>query len=150
MSGTYTQLLYHLVCSTKNRKPWITPDLQERLYQYIGGIIRGERGVLYEIGGIEDHFHALIRWRPDATISNLMRDLKAHSSLWIHQSIPTHKSFAWQEGYSAFTVSKSAVPDVGAYIQGQREHHRKQTFQDELRALLRLHEIEFDEKYIWL
>ena len=105
MPGTYSQILLHVVYSTKLREPWITPDLAERLYPYIGGIIRAERGVLYDIGGVADHVHLCLRWRPDESISNLMRTVKARSSGWVHDTFPTLNTFAWQEGYS---VSPSA------------------------------------------
>jgi REP element-mobilizing transposase RayT len=149
MPGTYSQILLHIVFSTKERHPWITEDLRPRLYEYIGGTIRGEKGVLYDIGGIEDHVHLYLRWRPDATISDLMRDLKAHSSLWVHKNFPKLGAFAWQEGYSVFTVSKSQEEFVKRYIAGQVEHHKKEDFKSELLRILRLHEIEFDERYVF-
>src|SRR4029079_571058 len=95
------------VFSTKRREPWIGAGLAERLYAYIGGIIQGEKGALYDIGGVEDHVHLYVRWRPDATISDLMRAVKAGSSKWVHDTFPGLGAFAWQEGYGAFTVSKS-------------------------------------------
>lgn len=82
MPGTYTQILLHIVYSTKHREPWITPDVAERLYPYIGGIIRAEKGVLCDIGGVADHVHLCVRWRPDETVSNLLKTAKARSSLW--------------------------------------------------------------------
>jgi REP element-mobilizing transposase RayT len=105
MPGTYSQLLLHIVTSTKGRTPWLTRPVTERLYPYVGGIIRAEKGVLYEIGGVEDHVHLYLRWRPDRSVSDLMRVVKANSSRWIHQTFPDLGAFAWQEGYSAFTVS---------------------------------------------
>lgn len=116
MPGTYSQILLHAVFSTKHRKPWITPNVANDLYPYIGGIIRAERGVLYDIGGIEDHIHLYYRWRPNAAISDLMRTIKARSSLWVHGRFSTMADFAWQEGYSVFTVSKSQEPAVKTYI----------------------------------
>jgi len=144
MPGTYSQLLLHIVFSTKHRQPWITEDIRERLYKYIGGIIRGEKGVLFEIGGVEDHVHLYFRWRPDAAISDLMRATKANSSLWIHQNFPRLKEFAWQDGYGVFTVSKSQEPAVRQYVRNQPEHHKTEDFKSELLRLLRLHDIEFD------
>lgn len=82
MSGTYSQLLLHIVFSTKGRTPWINADVAKRLYPYVGGIIRAEKGVLYEIGGVEDHLHMYLRWRTDATVSDLMRTVKSQSSKW--------------------------------------------------------------------
>ncbi len=149
MPGTYTQILLHIVFSTKNREPWIAADIAERLYSYIGGMIRAEKGVLYDIGGIEDHVHLYLRWRADAALSDLMRTLKARSSLWIHQTSPNLRAFAWQEGYSAFSVSKSQEEAVKKYIANQAEHHKKEDFKTELRQMLRLHQIEFDEQYVF-
>lgn len=149
MPGTYSQILLHIVFSTKHRAPWINAEVAERLYPYIGGIVRAERGVLYDIGGIEDHVHLYLRWRPDETVSDLMRTVKAQSSKWIHGTFPKLGAFAWQEGYSVFTVSKSQEGQVKAYIAGQHEHHKKEDFKSELLRMLRLHEIEFDEKYVF-
>jgi len=149
MSGTYSQILLHVVFSTKRREPWITSDVAERLYPYVGGIIRTEKGMLYDIGSIEDHVHLYLRWRPDGSVSDLMRTVKARSSKWVHDTFPTLGEFAWQEGYSVFSVSKSQEGAVRAYIAGQREHHRKEDFKSELLRMLRLHEVEFDERYVF-
>ena len=149
MPGTYSQLLLHIVFSTKHREPWISANVAERLYPYIGGIVRAENAMLYDIGGIEDHLHMYVRWRPDATISDLMRTVKARSSLWIHQTFPSLSSFAWQEGYAVFSVSKSQEPAVKKYILNQAEHHKKEDFKTELLRMLRLHGIEFDERYVF-
>jgi REP element-mobilizing transposase RayT len=149
MPGTYSQILLHIVLSTKHREPWIAPDIAERLYPYMGGIVRAEKGVLYDIGGIADHCHMYLRWRTDDSVSNLMRTVKASSSLWIHQTFPKLSAFAWQEGYSVFSVSKSQEQAVKRYIANQAEHHKKEDFKSELLRLLRAHEIEFDERYVF-
>ena len=139
MPGTYSQLLFHVVFSTKHRQPWITENIAERLYPYIGGIVRAEQGTLYDIGGIEDHVHMYLRWRPSGTISDLMRTVKARSSRWIHETYPQLADFAWQEGYAAFSVSKSQEPALKRYIDRQAEHHAKEDFKLELLRLLRAH-----------
>jgi len=149
MPGTYSQLLLHIVFSTKGRAPWITPQVAERLYPYIGGIVRAEKGVLYDIGGIEDHVHLYLRWRPDGSISDLMRTVKARSSKWVHDTFPNLAAFAWQEGYSVFSVSKSQEDFVKKYIAGQAKHHKKEDFQPELLCFLRAYSVEFDEKYVF-
>jgi REP element-mobilizing transposase RayT len=149
MPGTYSQILYHIVFSTKYRKEWIVPDIADRLHPYMGGIIRAEKGVLYSIGGMPDHVHLYIRWRTDESISNLMRTVKARSSVWIHDTFPTLHPFAWQEGYSVFSVSKSQEEAVKRYIASQAEHHKKEDFKSELLRLLRKHGIEFDERYVF-
>ncbi len=148
MPGTYSQLLLHIVFSTRDRTPWITVDVRERLYSYIGGIVRAEKGVLYDIGGVEDHVHMYVRWRPDGSVSDLMRTVKARSSKWFHDTYPNLAAFAWQEGYSVFTVSKSQEEAVKKYIAGQAEHHKKEDYKSELLRILRAHGVEFDEKYV--
>jgi len=97
--GTFSNLQFHVVFSTKDRKRWLTSDLQRRLYDFIGGIIRGEKGVLHEIGGMPDHVDLLIGWRTDESLAALMRNVKSRSSLWVHQTFPQWQSFAWQAGY---------------------------------------------------
>ncbi len=149
MPGTYSHLLLHVVFSTKGRAPWITAEVSERLYPYIGGIVRAERGVLYDIGGVEDHVHMYLRWRPDGAVSDLMRTVKARSSKWIHETYSQLAAFAWQEGYSVFSVSKSQETAVKKYIAGQAEHRRKEDFKSELLQILRAHGVEFDEKYVF-
>ena len=149
MPGTSSQILLHVVFSSKGRTPWITPDIAEYLYPYIGGIVRAEKGVLYDIGGVEDHVHMYLRWRPDEAISDLMRTVKSRSSKWIHDTYPTLAPFAWQEGYSVFSVSKSQEPAVKKYIARQAEHHQRHDFKSELLKLLRAHGVEFDEKYLF-
>ena len=149
MPGTYSQILFHIVFSTKHRQAWVTPDIADRLYPYIGGLVRAERGVLHEIGGVEDHVHMYLRWRPDESVSNLMRTVKARSSKWVHATFPALSSFAWQEGYSVFSVSKSQEKAVKRYIAGQPEHHQKENFQSELLRLLRAHDVEFDERFVF-
>lgn len=149
MPGTYSQLLLHVVFSTKGRTAWLTRDIAERLYPYIGGIVRAERGVLYAIGGVEDHVHMYLRWRPDGSVSDLMRTVKSRSSKWIHDEFPALREFAWQEGYSVFSISKSQEEAVKKYIAGQAEHHRKEDFKSEFLRILRAHAVEFDEKYVF-
>ena len=115
----------------------------------MGGTIRAQRGILYEIGGTPDHIHLLIRWRPDASVSDLVRDIKSTSSGWVHENFPDMQSFQWQDGFGAFTVSHSQGGKVKAYINGQEEHHREKTFKYEYIALLNAHQVDYDEDYIW-
>jgi len=149
MPGTYAQILFHIVFSTKCRRALITPEIQPRLYAYIGGIVRSEKGTLHAIGGMPDHVHMLLRWRTDDALANLMGTAKARSSLWVHQTYPESATFAWQEGYAVFSVSKSIEPGVKEYIAHQAEHHRKNDFKDELLALLNAHGVEFDARYVF-
>ena len=149
MPQSYVNLLYHVVFSTKERTPLITEPYQPRLYEYIGGTIRGLGGVALEINGVEDHVHVLAKLRQDKALSDVLRDLKANASGWMHEVFPELKDFAWQNGYGAFTVSASQVEAVRHYIANQKVHHQKQSFEDEFVQLLKLHDIEFDEKYLW-
>jgi REP element-mobilizing transposase RayT len=149
MPGTYTNLLYHIVFSTKNRLPLIVHDIQEELYSYMGGIIRNQKGICLEIGGIADHVHILAKVRPSISISDFLRELKASSSKWASEKRDRLREFAWQEGYAAFSVSESQVAKVCSYIQRQLQHHRRVDFKEEFRELLRKHGVDFDERYLW-
>jgi putative transposase len=149
MAGTYTNLLYHLVFSTKNRIPLISEALQSDLYEYIGGIIRGEGGTLLEIGGMPDHVHLLVKFKPAKSVSEMLNRIKAKSSKWVNDEKLKVRKFGWQDGYAAFSVSESQVDPVRQYIQGQEAHHMRQSYQDEIRALLARHGVEYEERYLW-
>jgi putative transposase len=149
MPSTFTNLLYHIVFSTKQREPLITEDFQEELYKYIGGIIRAEGGILLEIGGIDDHVHLLAKIKPSISISEMLNKIKANSSKWVNENQKTSRRFAWQEGYAAFTVSESQAPHVREYIRNQVEHHQKISFQEEFIAILEKHGVSYDPRYIW-
>ena len=149
MPGTYSEILLHIVFSTKQRQPWLRAEVTDRLYPYIRGIVKSERGLIYDINGIEDHSHIYMRWRVDESVSDLMRVVKSRSSKWIHDTFPDLAGFAWQEGYAAFSVSRSREPAVKKYIQNQVEHHKTEDFKSELIRLLRAHEVEFDERYLF-
>jgi putative transposase len=149
MAGTYTKLIYHLVFSTKHREPLISPRLQPDLYDYIGGIVRGQEGTLLEVGGMPDHLHLVIRIKPDISVSDMARLVKANSSKWVNEQLDQRGRFAWQSGYGAFSVSLSQLPAVREYVLTQEEHHRKKTFQEEFIEFLNRHEIEYDERHLW-
>jgi len=148
MSQSFTNLLYHLIFSTKDRRPLITLDHQRRLYAYIGGIIRGLGGISLGINGMEDHVHVLAKLRPDRALSDVLRDLKCNASGWMHDVFPRLADFSWQRGYAAFTVSQSHLPDVQRYLARQKEHHRKVSFRDEFILFLKANGIEYDERFI--
>ena len=151
MSQSYTNLIYHIVFSTKNRQPLITGEVKSRLYEYIGGTIRKQGGIALAINGMSDHLHVLAKLRADKAVSDVLRDLKANSSGWMHKVFPELKDFSWQNGYGAFTVSASQIEKVKEYIANQEKHHQKiGSFPDEFIKLLRANEIEFDEKYLFL
>ncbi|HKX32503.1 MAG TPA: IS200/IS605 family transposase [Blastocatellia bacterium] len=147
MSSTYANLLYHLIFSTKDRRPLIVDDCQQRLYAYIGGTIRAQGGITLAINGTEDHVHVLARLRPDRAVSDVMRDLKANASGWMHEVFPGLHEFSWQRGYGAFSVSQSNVNKVQEYIARQKEHHQQKSFRDELIEFLQANGVEFDERY---
>ena len=148
MAGTYTNLLYHLVFSTKNRQPWIAPEIEEELYRYVGGIVRGEGGTLLEVNGMPDHVHLLVKLKPARAVSEILQHIKGNSSKWLNETKMRVRKFGWQDGYAAFTVSESQVA-VRRYIQNQKSHHRRTSYEDELLALLNKHGVEYDERYLW-
>ncbi|MHC4718330.1 MAG: IS200/IS605 family transposase, partial [Planctomycetota bacterium] len=123
-------------------------DRLPRVVKYIGGIIRQMDGQLLEGDGMDDHLHLAAILHPTSAIADALRTLKTNSTRWIHQTFDGMAAFAWQEGYAAFTVSRSVLPAVKEYIRTQKEHHRKMTFADELKALLDKHGIEYDERYL--
>ena len=149
MANTYSSLFYHIVFSTKNRTNFINREIENRVWSYLGGIARKHKVIALQIGGIENHIHALIMSPPILAPSKTAQFLKGDSSKWIHQEFPDLRSFAWQDGYDAFSVSKSNVPKVIDYIKNQRQHHLKQSFEDEYIELLKLHETDYDEKYLF-
>jgi putative transposase len=149
MANTYTSLHSHVIFSTKNREPWIVPALESRIWAYLGGIARQNDIVPVLIGGVEDHIHMLLAVPPSLSLSEALKRIKGGSSGWVKEAMPGCQSFGWQDGYGAFTVSKSQIPEVEDYIRNQREHHRIKSFQEEYRAFLDRHEIEYDERYLW-
>jgi REP element-mobilizing transposase RayT len=149
MANTYTSLHYHVVFSTKNRERWITPDVEQRIWAYLNGIAKENRIVPLKIGGVEDHVHLVLGMPPVLSLSKAMQLLKGGSSKWVNDAFPALGGFHWQDGYGAFTVSKSNLPEVIQYVENQREHHRTKTFQEEFLALLQRHGVEYDERYVW-
>ncbi len=148
MPQTFTQFHYHIVFSTHHRKPTIVPEIRQRVWEYLGGIVRAEGGIPIMIGGVEDHVHLLVTLRQTILFMELMKILKSRSSAWAHETFP-HANLWWQTGYGAFTVSHFAIPAVERYIQNQEQHHSKQTFQDEFRWILNRHGVKPDEEHMW-
>ncbi len=149
MANTYTSLYYHLVFSTKNRVAFIKPEIESRVWAYIGGVARAHKLTALQVGGIEDHIHTLVMAPATLAPSEIAKYIKGDSSKWMHEEFPELRGFAWQDGYGAFTVSKSNLPDVVKYIENQREHHRQRTFQEEYLDFLKKHGIDYDERYVW-
>jgi REP element-mobilizing transposase RayT len=136
-----------MIYPTKDRGPFISADLRPRLVKYIGGIIRELDGQMLEANGPEDHMHVVAVLGPAQSLAEAVRIIKTNSSKWVHETFPD-AIFAWQDGYSAFSVSPSQLPKVIAYVRGQQEHHRKTSFRDELTAMFKAHGIQYDEKYL--
>ncbi len=149
MANTFTSLHYHIIFSTKNRQPWITSEFEQRIWEYLGGIARENDMHALQIGGVEDHVHIVVGIPPTIAVSKAVQLLKGTSSKWIHETFPSLGGFQWQDGYGAFTVSKSGLAEVVKYVTDQREHHRTRTFQEEYLAFLKKHGIAFDERYVW-
>jgi putative transposase len=148
MPPSNTSLYVHFVWSTKNRQPLIVPEMRDRLYAYMGGIVRKLGGVLLCAGGVSDHVHLACSLNTRMCIADTARDIKSNSSGWVHDELRM-ADFARQIGYGAFTVSYSVLPRLRAYIHDQEAHHRRMTFQEEFLALLKKHGVEYDERYIW-
>ena len=149
MPQSLINLHVHIVFSTRNRDPLITAELAPRLYAYIGGVTRNTGSVPVAVGGMPDHVHLLVSLGRQACVADLVRDVKANSSRWVHDTDPGQSAFAWQHGYGAFAVSYSLLDRVRAYIENQAERHKTRSFEDEFRELLRKHDIGWDERYVW-
>jgi putative transposase len=149
MSQSLVSNLVHLVYSTKHRVPVLDAEIQQRLWAYKAGILQEWDSPAIVIGGHVDHAHVLFSLSKNHAMKTVVEHVKKGSSIWLKENYPQLHDFHWQGGYAAFSVSESKAPDVRHYIQHQEEHHRVRTFQDELREILRLHGLEFDERYLW-
>ena len=149
MGHTYSNLMVHVVFSTKDRAPTLDSELKPRLFAYMGGIVRELGGTALLINGPADHVHILMLFPAKIALSEMIGKLKANSSGWVHREFPAKRAFAWQTGFAAFSVSLSQKQAVLDYIAGQEEHHRKLSFKEEFIAFLQKHEVEYDERYIW-
>jgi len=147
MPSTYLSLHYHIVFSTKRREPTIDPSWRPRLHEYLGGTVNGLGAFSQGIGGTADHVHLLVGLKSTHRMADFMRELKKATSTWVHEEIGL-AAFGWQEGYGAFTVSPNAREAVRRYIGNQKEHHRTQSFREELVALLERAGVEYDPKYL--
>ena len=148
MAHTLANLLTHVIFSTKDRQPLLTPDLRPGLLAYLGGIVRNIHGKLIDSNARPDHVHCLLSLPPALAVAEALRVIKSNSSLWVHETWQ-RAAFAGQAGYGAFSVSQSNVPAVVKYIQDQEQHHRKISFQEEFIAFLKAQGIAYDERYIW-
>jgi REP-associated tyrosine transposase len=149
MAHTFTNLLSHVIFSTKDRAPSIKRELKRDLHAYMGGIIRELHGKAIMVDGTGDHVHLLLCMPPKLSLSETLRVIKSNSSKWVNEEHRQKPTFAWQTGYGAFSVSHSSVPSVVRYIRTQEEHHKKVSFQEEFVSFLRKNGIGYDERYIW-
>jgi REP element-mobilizing transposase RayT len=149
MPHSYSSIMVHVVFSTKDRQPQLDNALEERLYPYLGGILRELGGKLFAVNGVEDHIHLLVSIKATMSVAEIVGKIKGSSSKWVHETFPDRSRFAWQRGYAAFSVSESQVARVAAYIERQKIHHKKVSFRDEFLRLLQGHRISADEKYLW-
>lgn len=144
---SYHSLYYHIIFSTKNRQNFMNESQLEEMYKYMTGVIKSIETKLFLINGPSDHVHIALSTKPDISISDCVRAIKANTSRWIHQRFEESRDFAWQEGYSAFSVSKSNIQSIVTYIQNQREHHKTITFEEELKNFLKKHNITYNPDY---
>ncbi len=149
MANTFTSLHYHVVFSTKNREPWIRQDIEQRVWAYLGGIAKDNDLKPVRFGGIENHVHLLVGIPPSIAVSKAVQLLKGGSSKWMKESFPEAAGFGWQDGYAAFTVSRSQIPEIETYILKQRDHHSVKSFEEEYRTFLDRHDITYDERYLF-
>lgn len=148
MPQSFGSLHCHIVFSTKHRQPQIKPDFQPRLFEYIGGILRNHSSCLIAAGGMPDHVHLLASLGRTIAVAEAVRLIKSNSSGWIHGELAL-PDFHWQDGYGAFAVSYSNIDPVKSYLANQEQHHRRVTYQEEFLELLKRHNLEWDERYIW-
>ena len=140
----------HLVFSTKERRPFLREaGIRASLHEYLDGVSKTLHCPVLRVGGVEDHVHILARVSRTISIADWVKELKRVSTLWVHESSPNLANFFWQAGYGVFSVSQSKLEEVAAYVEFQEAHHRKMTFQDELRILFKHHHLAFDERYVW-
>jgi putative transposase len=149
MGQTLSNITIHIIFSTKGRAPTISSEIKNDLMAYLGGIIREHKAIPIIINGTSDHVHMLVEIPPSLSVSELMRFVKSNSSRWLNQTYPSTSKFAWQDGFGAFSISKSAIEIVINYIKNQEIHHQTRSFQDEFITFLEKYQIDYDARYIW-
>lgn len=149
MPQSLSSILIHLVFSTKNREPYITAEIEPELHAYIAAIFRECHSPALIINGTANHLHTLFTLSRTVTVAELVEELKKRSSKWAKTRGVVHRTFQWQAGYGAFSVSQSNVAVVKKYITGQKEHHRRKTFEEEYRSFLEKYGMAYDERYVW-
>lgn len=149
MGHTYTSLLTHIIFSTKDRLPYMLDERRHDVFAYMGGIVRDLKGAAINVNGAQDHVHMLVRLPSLLAVAKAVELVKTNSSRWIHEKRVLHRTFAWQAGYAAFSVSESQLDIVSRYITNQQAHHQRVSFQEELITFLQRAHIQYDERYIW-
>ena len=149
MPQSLAQILVHLVFATKYREAILADDTRDELHAYIGGIVANQKGTLLKAGSVADHIHLLIVHPRTCTPAELVQEIKSGSSKWLKTKGARYANFHWQGGYGIFSVNPKARGVVEKYIANQAEHHRKKTFQNEYRNMLKRYDIQFDERYVW-
>ena len=147
--STYTQILYQIVFSTKNRDKVLTEEHRPELFNYVWGVIKNKKCHLYRINGVEDHIHILTYLHPSVALSNLVKDIKVSSSKMIKEEKLFSNFRGWQVGYGAFTYSIEAKENLIKYISNQKEHHKKNSFEEEYKNLLNEFDVQFDDRYLF-
>jgi putative transposase len=145
---SFSSSLHHCVFATKGREPWLTPEIRERLWPYLGGIARENGMKALAIGGVADHVHLLLSLPATISVSKAMQLIKGNSSKWIHETFPVLRQFSWQEGYGAFSIGISGVDETCVYIRNQEEHHCTRTYREEVITFLQRHGLHFDEELL--
>jgi len=149
MANTYSQIYLHYVFAVQNRLSLINPRWEVDLYKYMSGIISNNGHKVYVINGMPDHVHALVSMNPKQAPSDLMHDVKRSSSLWINENRFVSGKFSWQDGFGVFSYGHSQIPNIANYIEQQKRHHENRTFIEEYKEILKLFNVEFDERYIY-
>jgi putative transposase len=149
MAQSLADIILHIVFSTKERLPLIKPSVEEELYSYISGVCKKLNSPVIKINGVEDHIHILLQLGRTIAVSDLISEIKSSSSRWIKTKDPFFNNFSWQGGFGVFSVSRQNLEGAKHYLEGQKEHHKKVSFKEELLALLKRTEIKYDEKYLW-
>ena len=145
---SFSSSLHHCVFATKGREPLLSAELRQRLWPYLGGVARENGMKALAVGGVADHVHVLLSLPATMSVAKAMQLLKGNSSKWMHETFPKFRSFAWQEGYAAFSIGVSGIEGTQTYIRNQEEHHRTRTYREEVIAFLQRHGLAFDESMI--
>ena len=149
MPQSLSSILIHLIFSTKNREPFLTPEIDAELYPYMASILKALKSPALIINGTSDHLHTLFSLSRVATVADVVEEVKTESSKWIKRKGIEFRNFHWQSGYGAFSIGQSQISTVKRYIRRQKQHHRRITFQDEYRKFLKAYDVKYDERYVW-